>query len=66
MRIRLQSIPQNVVAFTLDHAPVRIYLNIYTHLPTAVDYSGSLARGGFWKYLGDVTLRTYYSFWWLA
>ena len=40
----LQSVRQNVVAFTLDHAPVRIYLNAYTHLPTAVDYSGPLAH----------------------
>jgi hypothetical protein len=62
----LQSIPQNVVAFTLDHAPVHIYLNAYTHLPTAVDYSGPLARSGYWSFLGDVTRRTYYSMWWLA
>ena len=62
----LQSIPQNVVAFSLDGAPVRIYLNAYTHLPTAVDYSGPLARSSYWAFLGDVTMRTYYSFWWLA
>jgi hypothetical protein len=62
----LQSVPQNVVAFTLDHAPVRIYLNAFTHLPTAIDYSGPLARSGYWAFLGDVTRRTYYSFWWLA
>jgi len=62
----LQSVPQNVIAFTLDQAPVRIYLNAYTHLPTAVDYSGPLARSNYWAYLGDVTMRTYYSFWWLA
>jgi hypothetical protein len=62
----LQSVPQNVVTFTLDHAPVRLYLNAYTHLPTAVDYSGPLARSGYWAFLGDVTMRTYYSLWWLA
>jgi hypothetical protein len=62
----LQSIPQNVVAFMLDGAPVRIFLNPYTHLPTAVDYSGPLARSGFWAYLGGVTLRTWYGAWWLA
>src|SRR6185312_3229223 len=62
----LQSIPQNVVGFTLDGAPVRVFLNAYTHLPTAVDYSGPLARSGFWAYFGDVTQRTYYGFWWLA
>ena len=62
----LQSVPQNVIAFSLDQAPVRIYLNAYTHLPTAVDYSGPLARSDYWAFLGDVTRRTYYSLWWLA
>lgn len=62
----LQSVPQNVVVFTLDRAPVRIYLNAYTHLPTAVDYSGPLAHSGYWAFLGDVTMRTSYSLWWLA
>ncbi len=62
----LQSVPQNVIAFRLDQAPVRIYLNAYTHLPTAVDYSGPLARSGYWAFLGDVTARTSFSFWWLA
>lgn len=62
----LQSIPQNVVAFSLDGASVRIYLNEYTHLPTAVDYSGPAVRSGYWAFLGDVTERTYYEFWWLA
>jgi hypothetical protein len=62
----LQDVPQNVVAFSLDNAPVRIYLNAFTHLPTAIDYAGSIARTGYWKFLGDVTMRTYYSFWWLA
>jgi hypothetical protein len=60
------SISQNVVSFTLDGAPVTVFLNPYTYLPTAVDYSGPLAHGGFWNYLGDVTMRTTFSFWWLA
>jgi hypothetical protein len=62
----LDSVPQNVVAFNLDGAAARIYLNAYTHLPTAVDYSGPIARSGFWRFLGDVTARTSYTFWWLA
>jgi hypothetical protein len=48
--IVLQSVPQNVVAFTLDGAPVQVFLNAYTHLPTAMDYSGPLpipATGAF-------------------
>lgn len=62
----LHSISQSVVSFKLDGAPVTVYLNPYTHLPTAVDYSGPLAHGNFWNYLGDVTMRTTFSFWWLA
>ncbi len=62
----LQSVPQKTLAFTLDGAPVRVYLNAYTHLPTAVDYSGPLAHSNFWAYLGDVTMRTWYGCWWLA
>jgi hypothetical protein len=55
----LQSVPQNVVVFTLDGAPVQVFLNAYTHLPTAVDYSGPLAHSSYWGFLGDVTQRTY-------
>jgi glyoxylase-like metal-dependent hydrolase (beta-lactamase superfamily II) len=62
----LQSVPQDVVAFTYDAAPVRLFLNRYTHLPTAVDYSGPAARDGYWQFLGDATMRTYFSFWWLG
>lgn len=62
----LQSVPHHVVRFTLDGAPVTVFLNANTHLPTAWDYSGPLARRGFWRYGGDVTTRTYWSFWWLA
>lgn len=62
----LQSVPQNVLNFSLDGAPVRIFLNAYTHLPTAMDYSGPLAHTSYYAFLGDVTLRTYYSLWWLA
>ena len=62
----LQGIPQNVVIFSLDGSPVRIFLNAYTHLPTAMDYSGPLAHTSYYAFLGDVTLRTYYSLWWLA
>jgi hypothetical protein len=65
-QVELHAISQKVVTFTLDGAPVRIYLNPFTLMPTAVDYSGPAAHAGFWSYLGDVTQRTYYSYWWLA
>lgn len=64
--IIMQSVKQNVFVFTLDEAPVRVFLNVYTHLPTAVDYSGPLARSGYWRFFGDVTTRTFYSSWWLG
>lgn len=59
----MQGVPQHVVAFTLDGAPARIYLNQHSHLPTAVDYAGPLARAGYASSLGDVTQRVLYSFW---
>ncbi len=62
----LQSVRQDVVGFTLDGAPVTIFLNGDTHLPTAFDYSGPMARRGYWNYLGDATMRTFWSFWWLG
>jgi len=62
----LQGVQQNVVVFSLDGSPVRIFLNAYTHLPTAMDYSGPLAHSSYYAFLGDVTLRTYYSLLWLA
>jgi hypothetical protein len=62
----LQDVPQNVVVFDLDGAPVRLYLNAYTHLPTALDYTGPLARSSYEAYRGDATLRMLYSTWWLA
>lgn len=62
----LHHLPQKVVGFSLDGAPVRIYLNAYSHLPTAVDYSGPEAHAGFWAYVGDVTQRTVFSYWWIA
>ena len=51
-KARLQDVMQDTVGFTLDGAPVTLYLNPYTHLPTAVDYSGPLARSGYWAFAG--------------
>jgi hypothetical protein len=63
---QLQSVPQHVVTFHYHGSPVLIFLNADTMLPTAVESSGAAAHNGFWNYLGDVTMRTYYDFWWLA
>ena len=62
----LHTEPQKVVGFSLDGALVRVYLNAQTMFLTAVDYSGPLARTGFWAFVGDVTMRTWYSEWWLC
>ena len=62
----IQGVPQDVVRFTLDGAPATIFVNGYTHLPTAIDYSGPLARSGYWAFVGDVKMRTYLGYWWLA
>jgi hypothetical protein len=64
--VTLQSVKQRVLSFTYLGTPVRIYLNPYTMLPTAVDSSGAAARSGYWSFLGDVRMRIYYGFWWLA
>jgi hypothetical protein len=62
----LQSVPQNVIAFNLDGAEAQVFLNAYTHLPTAVDYQGPLAKASYEAYRGDATRRMLYSMWWLA
>ncbi len=63
--ITLQSVPHQVVAFTWNDRPIRVYLNADTHLPTAVEWVTAYPFGIFWSIWGDVTTRVYYSFWWL-
>lgn len=59
----LHGVPHQVVSFTLDGAPARLYLSQYTHLPSALDYAGPAARTGYAAYLGDVVQRTSWGFW---
>ena len=61
----LQSVPQHVVAFTWKGAPVHIFLNAYTLLPTAVEWTSAYPNNMYWSAWGDVTTRIYYSAWWL-
>lgn len=61
--IHLQHVPQKVLAFTWHQAPVRLYLNASTSLPTAVDITRPHPFSIFWNLWGDVTTRIYYSFW---
>ncbi len=60
---KLHGIVHHVVSFDFKGAPVRVYLNANTLLPTMVETSGASAHGGYWSYLGDVTMRTWYSSW---
>lgn len=64
--VTLQGVAQDVVEFAVDGSPVRLYLNRFTHLPTAFDYSGALARSNYWRFLGDISMRAYFSSWWLG
>jgi hypothetical protein len=62
----LQSVPQDVLSFSVNGSPATLFLNHYTHLPTALDYAGPAARQDYWHFLGDVTMRIFYSYWWLG
>jgi len=53
------------VAFTWKAAPVRLFLNRYTLLPTTVEWKSAYPSDMFWSAWGDVTTRVYYSLWWL-
>jgi hypothetical protein len=61
----MQSVPQHIVSFTWQGSPVHIFLNAYTSLPTAVEWTRPQPYGGFWSVWGDVTTRVYYSLWYL-
>jgi len=64
--VMLQSVKQQVLAFTWRKHPVKIFLNSETHLPTAVEWTRAYPAHTFWNLWGDVTTRVYYSLWWLA
>lgn len=59
-----QGAPHHIVAFTWQGRPVRVFLNAYTHLPTAVERTRALPWG-MWAVWGDVTTRTLFSLWML-
>lgn len=64
--IVLQSVPHHVIAFTWHRAPVKVFLNANTGLPSAVEWVSAYPFDTFWSVWGDVTTRVYYSFWSLA
>lgn len=59
----LQDVRHNVVAFTWKNAPVKIFLNADTSLPTAVEIVRARPFDVFWNVWGDFPTRTYFSFW---
>src|SRR5262245_55546685 len=59
----LQNVPHHVVAFTWKDAPVRLFLNANTSLPTAIELARPLPYDMFWSVWGNFTSRTYFSFW---
>jgi len=55
------SVPHDQIGFTWGAASVRVLINHYTHLPSAVD---ALEEGqGYWAPWGDVTERTVWGNW---
>lgn len=61
----LQSVPHHVLTFTWKSAPVRLFLNASSDLPTAVEITRPTAYDylGIW---GDVTTTVLYSAWQLV
>ncbi len=61
----LQDVRHNVIAFTWKNAPVKVFLNADTNLPTAVEIIRARPFDAFWNVWGDFPTRTYFSFWML-
>lgn len=61
--VTLQGVSHHVVAFSWQQRPVRVFINIDTSLPTAIENVCSYPYDGFWSVWGDVRTRTYLSFW---
>lgn len=59
----LQGVPHHVVGFTWRGAPVRVFLNAHTSLPTAVEIVRANPYDFFWGVWGDFSSRTSFSFW---
>lgn len=59
----LHEIPHHVLSFTWNGYPVRLYLNVYTHLPEMVQWTAPYAYDVFWGAWGDVTSRVTYGMW---
>lgn len=59
----LQDVPHHRVVFSWRGAPVTVFLNAHTGLPTAVEAVRANPYDFFWGIWGDFPSRTYFSFW---
>lgn len=59
----LQDVPHHRVVFSWRGAPVTVFLNAHTGLPTAVETVRANPYDFFWGIWGDFPSRTYFSFW---
>ena len=58
---RIHGEPYDVIAFTHDAVSVRVYLNVYTGLPGAVEWTRAYPYSTFWRVWGDVQNRLEYT-----
>ncbi len=61
---RFHDVPHDVLKFKWGAAPVRVFLNRYTHLPAAVE--SIQVSDGFWSIWGDVKERVIWGNWDIA
>lgn len=61
--VQLHGFRHRVLAFTWKGYPVRLYLNGYTALPEAVEWTRPHPYDVFWNVWGDVTTRIVYGMW---
>jgi hypothetical protein len=59
----LQGVQHHVVGFSRQGETVRLFLNISTSLPTAIENTRTYPYDVFWGVWGDVRTRKYLSFW---
>ena len=52
--VNLHAEPYHVVAFTYDHLAARLYLNSFTSLPGAVEWTRSYPENIYWRAWGDI------------
>ncbi len=58
---RIHGEPYNVVVFTRNRIPVRLYLNAYTGLPGVAEWTRAYPYSIYWRVWGDVQNRLEYT-----